>query len=246
VTDRNLHPTADELAAYHAGELPPAEEDAIQEHLLGCRECTDLLLALDELHRPEEGEPVPAGELDAVWEGLQARLPPREEIPAPAPLPFASPASPRPPSSSPRWLQALAASLAVGVIGLSFWALSLRRTVDELSRPQLNAPVEDLFPGPVRGGTAAQDVVEIAPGTRFFTLVLPPAREGSFEDYEVEIARAGGPAVWRGRGLRENRYGSFSLTLSRRLVGEGEYRIRLFGIGAGGREEVGTYSLRVR
>jgi hypothetical protein len=243
VTDPSLHPTADELAAYHAGELSPEEEDALQEHLLGCRECTDLLLALDELHRPEEGEPVPAGELDAVWEGLREKLLPREETPAP--LPFARPASPRP-ASSPRWLQALAASLAVGVIGLSFWSLSLRRTVDELSQPQLNAPVEDLFPGPVRGPAAAQSVAEIAPGTRFFTLVLNPAREGSFEEYEVEIARADGSVVWRGRGLRRNRYGSFSLTLSRRLVGEGEYRIRLFGIGGDGREGVGTYRLKVQ
>ena len=231
------------LAAYQAGELSAAEEDTLQEHLLGCRECTDLLLALDELHRPEEGEPVPAGELEAVWEGLAEKLPPREA--APAPLPFSRPGPSRPAPSSPRWLQALAASLAAGVIGLSLWTAQLRRTVDELSQPQLNAPVEDLFPSPVRGGPPP-GVVEVAPGTRFFTLVLTPAGEGAFEDHEVEIARPDGSLVWRGTGLRPNRYGSFSLTLSRRLVGEGEYRLRLFGIKTGGREEVGTYRLKVQ
>jgi hypothetical protein len=244
VTDQNPHPTADELAAYHAGELPPDREDRIQEHLLGCRECRDLLLALDELHRPEEGEPVPAGELDAVWEGLRAKLPRGEETPVP--LPFTPSRSSRPAVSSPRWLQALAASLALGVIGLSFWAASLHRTVDELSQPQLNAPVEDLFPSPVRGGPPSPGVVEIAPETRFFTLVLTPTQERGFREYEIEIVRGDGSVVWSGRGLRRNRYGSFSLTLSRRLTGEGEYRIRLFGIGGAEREGVGTYLLRVR
>lgn len=238
------HPDAETLAAYHARELPAAAEQSLQDHLLLCRECARLLLDLEELDDPDFGPEieVPEGTGKALWDGLRQEI--RKE-PAPAVaavIPFPS----RRTLAPPPWMSALAAALLVAVIGLSVWVASLRGTVAELSRPEINAPVLDLVPSGVgerEGGPAPAAVVPS--GARSFTLILSPGRRGDFQDYEAEIARDGGEVVWRGRGLRPNDYGSFSLTLSRHALGTGEHRLRLFGIRSDRREVLGEYALRI-
>ena len=238
------HPDDETLAAYHARKLSPAVEKRVQDHLLLCRECARLLLGLGELDDPDFGPgiEIPEGTGEALWDGLRQEI--RKE-PAPA-VAAVVPFPPRRISGPPRWISALAAALMVGVIGLSVWVASLRRTVGELSRPEVNATVLDLVPlgiGQREGGNGAAAVVPS--GSRMITLILSPARRGDFQDYEAEIARAGGEVVWHGQGLRPNDYGSFSLTLPRRALGTGEHRLRLFGIRSGRREVLGEYALQI-
>ena len=258
------HPDAETLAAYHARELPEADERRVQDHLLLCRECAALLLDLEGLGDPDFGRDVeiPAGTGEALWERLRQEI--RKEPASPPaagryPLPGKAHndywqdekvfvhSPPRRRAAPPPWMSALAAALLVAVLGLSAWVASLRRTVDELSRPEVNAPVMDLVPlGIGQRDEAAAPDAEVPSGARMFTLILSPARRGDFRDYEAEIAPAGGPVVWRARGLRPNDYGSFSLTVPRRALESGEHRIRLFGIGSGGeREPLGEYALRI-
>ncbi|HSS49136.1 MAG TPA: zf-HC2 domain-containing protein [Thermoanaerobaculia bacterium] len=235
------HLTEDEIAAYHAGTLPPDQETRVQDHLLACPACTDLLLGLEEL--AGEGEPVPPGEVAAAWQQMRALLPlpAKEPAPAlPAPLPF--PAARR--TAVPRWFGALAASLLLAVVGLTVNNVSLRQTVRELSSPQTDAPVVDLFPGPLRGGRDKVETLTLAPDVRVFLLVINPTDSRPFPRYEMEIARAGGAAVWRGKVTR-NDLGSFSLVLPRALVGEGEYQLHLWGDTGRGREALGEYGLRI-
>lgn len=236
------HPDAEVLAAYHARQLPPAAERRVQDHLLLCRECAGLLLDLEKLGDPDFGREIeiPAGTEEALWAGLRREIR-QEPAPAAAVVPFPRRRIPPPP-----WISALAAALLVAVIGLSAWVASLRRTVGELSRPEVNATVLDLIPrgiGQREGGEASAAVVPS--GARMFTLILSPARRGDFQDYAAEIARPGGGVVWREGGLRPNVYGSFSLTLPRRALEAGEHRLRLFGIRGGGREVLGEYALQI-
>jgi hypothetical protein len=233
------HLTEDEIAAYHAGLLAPDQEARAQDHLLACPACTDLLLGLEEL--AGEGEPVPPGEVAAAWQQMRTLLPlPAKEPapPLPAPLPF--PTARR--TAVPQWFGALAASLLVAVVGLSFYAASLRRTVNELSSPQPDAPVVDLFPEPLRGGK--DEVPTTTPDARVFLLVLNPTDSRTFPRYELEIARSGGAVVWHG-DLRRNDVGSFTLSLPRGVVSEGDYRLHLWGDGAAGRVVLGEYGLRI-
>jgi hypothetical protein len=240
------HPDAGTLAAYHARELPAQDELHVQDHLLVCRECAELLLDLEGLGDPGFGQDVeiPAGTEAALWESLRQEIGREEPAPPPAAaIPFPSPRR----SAPPRWISALAAALLAAVIGLSVWVVSLRQTVEALSRPEVNAPVLDLVPAGIgpRDGSAGP-AAEVPSGARVFTLILSPARRGDFQDYQAEIAPSGGPVIWRDRGLRPNDYGSFSLTLPRRAVGAGEHRLRLFGIGsAGKRELLGEYVVRI-
>jgi hypothetical protein len=227
----NDHPDTEELASYHAGALAPAEEKRIQDHLLLCQECSATLLDIARFADPEDdGAGLPEGLADAVWEGVASQI-------RPTVLPFPQRAAAQ---HWPRGLTALAAALLVTTIGLSVWVASLRRTVDELSRPQVNAPVIDLYSGTVRSDGAA--AVRVIPrDARVFTLILNPVSARREKEYRVEVVRADGGRAWSAAGLTPNAYGSLSVTLTRRALGAGDFRIRLYG------EEslIAEYALRV-
>jgi hypothetical protein len=242
------HATADELAAYHAGELPPAEEARVQDHLLRCEECTELLLDLDALQNdPGFGSerPAPAAEIDAVWSHIRAQEPPRSAVPSTAPPALQTPRELPRRAGGTRWLQALAAALLVAVAGLSVWVVQLRSALDGLSQPQVNAPVTDLTPGGPRNSEGGPVTLRLPPGVRVFTLVLNPSSPREYEAYGVTIERADGGAVWSGDGLEKNAFGSFSVAVPRSLVPDSAYRIRLWGQERGHREPLGEYSLIV-
>lgn len=235
------HLSPDELVAYEARELGPADEERVQDHLAACPDCLALLRDLD-LFRGEDEEERPSEiEVAAVWQGVRARSAPAETVPA---VPLRPPRA-RERSRNPVWMRALAASLAVAVVGLSVWVASLRRTVDDLAHPQLNVPVLDLYAAPARGEKAPQAEVRLPPGTGAFTLVLNPDSTLRQTEYAVAIVRGDGTPVWSGRGLRKNAFDTFSLTLSARLFAPGEYRIRLFGLDGPRREPAGEYAFRV-
>lgn len=246
MTEVAVHPSLDEIAAYHARTLPPAEEARIQDHLVECRRCTAVLLERDELAREiEASEPAAPGEDAEAWEALRSRLPrssqgeePSHRVEAPG-RPVTSPV--RPGRRSPRWPPAIAASLLVATLGLTAWNASLRRRLAEIDQPQVNAPIHEITSGPLRSSGEAA-ILELAHGIRFYTLVLRPSAPPPPGEWEVEISRPDGSVEWRGQGLRPNEHGSFSLTLSRGLVGEGEHVIRLHGTGGAVQEE---YRLRI-
>jgi hypothetical protein len=230
--DLGFHLQADELVAYHAGRLSGEEEQRVQDHLVACRVCADLLLDLEGLADANFG----AGSLSAadqadLWRHVQAEIGKEELAPV---VPLRRPTSF---AASPRWLQALAASLLVAAVGLSLWVASLRSTLGELSQPQLNTPFLDLYQPPRSEGTPLHVV---PPEARVFTLSFsPPEAEAR---YGLEIARAGGGTVWRGGSLAPDSSGSLTLTLSRRILERGDFRVRL--LDAKG-ERIEEYALRV-
>lgn len=236
------HPEPEALAAYHAGELTEPEERRLQDHLVGCPECAALLLDLDGLSDPSfgAGSLAPA-EQEALWRSLRAEI--RREEPAPL-----APVIPlRRPIATPRWLPALAAALLAVTIGLSAWVVSLRRTVDALSRPQPNAPVIQLSPLTTRGRGSREEIRADDP--RLFTLVLYlPGPASRATRYRAEILRHDGSKVLEVPGLafKEDLDG-VSLGLSRDEIGPGDYRLRLLGsTGRGAPEKlVAEYPLHV-
>lgn len=227
MNETGIHPAVEELAAYHAGSLAEAAEARVQDHLVDCPACTRTLLDLDALRQGAD----PAAEASdaekaAFWRSLRPRLLPAR------------------PSRRLRASHLLAATLAAAVVGLAVHNAALRRALENLSQPDLGAPVRDLS-ATVRRDQAAPAVVTLAPDDRFFTLVLAPADPRDFPDHEVVLERAGRGEVWRGRGLRKNRYGTFSLVLARRLTGPGDYTLGVFGIAGESRVLVGEYHFRL-
>ncbi len=245
--DLGSHPEPDELAAYHDGDLPPEPERQVPDHLAACRECAGLLLDLEGLADPDFGASDTADIADltdkgADKEGVWRRL--RAEIPA---QPRTAPVVPfrRPVPSSPRWLQALAATLLAGVVGLSLWVASLRHTVEELSRPQPNALVLDLYSGTSRAEGSPPPVPSVSQDARLFTVILNPAGHRRYDSYRVEIQRRDGRKAWSDSSLQPNSFGSFSLILSRSTFEPGDYRVRLYGRTAANEEPIEEYAFRV-
>lgn len=235
--DLDAHPDPKRLAAYHsgqAGELSPEEKGRVQDHLALCRECAALLLDLDGLADPDFGVGADLSGKEAVWRSL------KEEMAPPAPVvPLRRPAR-----SSPRWLQALAASLLIATFGLSFWVASLRR---ELSTLDANAPVLDLYSGTARGEGSPAPIVTVPAGGRSFILIPNSASHRRYERYRFEILRGRGGKVWEGEIERNppplDNFNSVSVP--RRAVEPGDYRFRLFGRRGDREELIEEYVFRV-
>jgi anti-sigma factor RsiW len=123
----------------------------------------------------------------------------------------------------------------------------LRRRVDELSRPQVNAPIIDLEPqGSLRGQTsAAARTIEIPAAANVFTFVLNVIGQPSYQAYALEIHDQRGRIVWSGSGLRKSPYNTFTVTMPRRLFPSGEYRLKLYGLGKARRELIQEYAVRI-
>ena len=239
----DTHPDSDEIVAYHEGTLSPGDMQRVQDHLVACRECAALVADLEGLGEPGfgAGENLPPETGEIVWKSIRQQIR-REQEPSKVVVPFRRETSAM---DLPRWLRPLAAMLVISTLALSGWVAHLRDRVKDLSSPQLNAPILDLYPaGSTRGeGRAVQTVPADA---RLFTVVLNPAGRPAFERYELEIADADGDVVRRDGGLKPNPYGSFSVTLAKDLLGPGDFRVRLVGIDpGGGRRTVEEYALRI-
>lgn len=236
------HPSLDDLAAYYRRSLPEADARAVQDHLLVCPECTALLLDLDELAAIGREEAIPASpgeEADAEWERLKQRLEPVSPA-APKPLPFR--ARPR---RAPVWLQAAAAALLVSTGTLAYRVADLRRTVGELTAPQVNSEIVELASSPLRGEANPREVRLRQHVEQLLVFLRTPPNE-SFPAYQIVVARsAGGPPFSIG-GAQPDSRGTFTLTLSRQWIGDGgDFDITVFGLADGRREVVTTYSLRL-
>lgn len=233
------HPEPEALAAFAAGELAGEEADRLRAHLALCPECQMLAEEAGSFAPRAAETAAEEAEIEAAWQALGPRLTREKPVQV---VPFV----PRRPAPPPRWLYALAASLAAAVIGLSGWVASLRRTVDELSQPQVNAPIVDLYPeSATRSEPEERGEVALPPSVRWFSLVLNAP--GSPDDawYRVEVRRAGGAVVWEGEGLRKNAFGSFTLVLPRAVVGSGELVVRLLAKDGSGERLIEEYPLKI-
>jgi len=122
----------------------------------------------------------------------------------------------------------------------------LRRTIDELSRPQPNAPITDLEPrDSTRAGSGVATAIDVEPGADFFTLILHVDGEPSHASFTLEVGDGRGRRLWLVPGLRKSQLNTFTVALPRRQLPAGQYRLKLYGLRAGRRERVAEYQMRV-
>jgi len=120
----------------------------------------------------------------------------------------------------------------------------LRRSVDDLSQPQVNVPITDLEQQADRGGDGATTVT-IPVGANIFTLILHVAAGPSFPDYALEVIDGRGQRLMRARSLRKSQLNTFTVALPRRLLPAGQYRLKLYGLRPGHGEVVAEYQMRL-
>ena len=126
----------------------------------------------------------------------------------------------------------------------------LKRELYELSQPQLDPPQIDVDPhGETRAasgsGKDAITTFTIPPSASFFTIHLPGAGSKPSPTYLIELVDAKtNKVVWSGQ-RRQNKETTFTLTLARRGLPAGRYRIRVSGLNGRQRELIYTYDIRV-
>jgi len=121
----------------------------------------------------------------------------------------------------------------------------LRQTVKEITRPQIDVPIIDLDPSPVRSGEREKsDRIEVPRTASFLTLILNFSGE-SYPQYEVEIFDNRGKRVWNGQRARKSDVRSLNLTLARSLIPNGQYLIKLYGLKSGSKELLASYAVTI-
>jgi hypothetical protein len=123
----------------------------------------------------------------------------------------------------------------------------LRQTVTELSRPQLDAPIIDLYSADQTRGNTMGDAarIETPPAASIVTLILNIAGQPSHSTYAVEILDSNGKQVWRGQRARKGPDHAVNLTLVRRMIPSGRYLLRLYGLRDGKQEPVADYPVLI-
>lgn len=234
------HPTPQELAAYHAGELPPEAEVRILDHLAICRECSDLLLDLSGFAdlKPPAGVPeLTDAQVEQDWQALRARMRAGEEkkerTAEVVPIRPAGPA-PKPERTYPMWLPVAASLLAV--LGFSF-GLYQSVQVGKLSRPRI-VPV--ISSEDVERGEPSELAISARDGGLIY---LDSDPDESYPAYEAELVRDG--EVLARIPVGAIAHESVPLLVPGPLK-PGTYEIRLFGVSGDQRKPSTTYPFEAR
>lgn len=232
----SAHPDAGAFLAYRRGELAEAEADAFEEHLAWCRDCAGIARDLPGFLEGEaEAEPFAPEEKAADWAAIEERL--GREGSAGGP----EAAYPKASASRSRLASALAAAVALVVVGGGFWAFQAQRREADRLRPVANVPPVNLSPvGTERGGGGGLPTLTLERGAY---LSLGSRRDLGDRAYRAAIVGEDGRTRWTVDGLRPTEYGSLSLLLPSGSLPPGRYRIVVRGEARG--PEVERYAFRV-
>src|SRR5262249_47894276 len=148
----------------------------------------------------------------------------------------------------------------------------LRRTISEISKPQLEIPIVDLNPGGatregLKEGTPMIETPEArngpkrtiprwlkeeitmieAPGTaNLVTLILNFDDQKRYSNLEVVIFDQSGQEIWRRRSALQSQIQSLNVTLSRHFLPGGRGLIKLFGLREAKKELIANYPVAIR
>ena len=230
------HPTPEELLGYHAGELDDDARQSLRRHLAVCPMCICTILDLEAFPEVElaTGSLPRSGAKASSWDAIATKL---ED---------GAPGVPRL-ARRLRYFQTLAAVFFTAVLGIGYWAMSLRQQVARLAMPETNVLVHDLLPV-AEGGTRTPGGIEeviLPPGTNELVLILDLGDFRSFADYHLHVIDSYGAVHWSGGGLRRMPEGSFSVGLSRVSGFLGENRLEIYGIDGAESVLLATYRLRI-
>jgi hypothetical protein len=109
---------------------------------------------------------------------------------------------------------------------------ALSEKLEQLAGPRLNWPVYDVYSLAFfrqTGGSQKANEIELPPTVNGFSLILNPESQTRYPDYRLEIIDSAGQIVWQSDGLQRNRLGSFNITLTRELLSQARYSMKVYG-----------------
>lgn len=227
--DPGPHRSEETLAAYRAGELSAAEDEAVQAHLVGCRLCSRILLEL-----AEGPEALPSFEESSAaaapdWAPLRAELAkdgwfeePRRELSAPKVSWWRQLLSP------PRW--AYAGFAAVLLVTTIFFVIPSQAVV-RLEETTRSAGIQE-----VRISRWVRKVVFVVPATQ-----LPDS-----PDLQIRLLGPEEQTIFKQHGLRPQSDGTFLVVVRRRELTEGNYVLELEALEPDHAEPIDRFSFLLK
>ncbi len=226
------HPDADVLGDYAEGGLLDSERDAVDDHLLWCRDCADLVAdreLLSHTNQPSGSLPMP---IDAALNELRARIEDGEKEAADdvaaGPHVTAGPRSSR--STRLRVALRLAAALILaGGWGITLQQLHSARSKNHaLTQPRFGVVVTDAaISGSERGGEQAPNRLTFDATTDHLVIVLTPDEPTIDGTFVGRILTLDSSIVVEGAPLRPTNQGTFTLGLHRDSLPPGRYVIEI-------------------
>jgi hypothetical protein len=248
---QGAHPGVERLTTYHAGELTPAEEDQVQEHLAVCRHCTQLLLDLPAFLAAPAGAPESLDlEADASWQAIRTQLP---GTPASSGDTVRRQdrelAASRTGRRSPHHLGRLAIAALIALVLAPAWIIAWR-----LLPPPAPAETLDLSASELQRGTAAQSPppAAIHAAAAATILVLRLAQDQPDLRFRLELrargagtpgAAAGSPVILPVTGVVDSH--TLLLVLARHQLARGAYQLRVLDAEHPSAKPLGDYTLEV-
>lgn len=224
------HPGPETLFAYHERSLSAAEAERVQEHLVECRECADVVVdfaAFPDLEPPSEEHRLTPVAVRSQWRELQARIA----------------AGRRPWWQRHELLLPIAAAFFAAAVGLGIWGWDLRQDLVELQSPR-SVPFFTLSPAAERSRGAARLPV-ISAATARPVLLLPLAiSEDGHPRYSLDVRGPSGRTLVRALEVSPTPDGVV-VELPRDLLAPGENVLEVFGEARGARASLAEYRVLV-
>lgn len=126
----------------------------------------------------------------------------------------------------------------------------LKQELAQGAQPQLDVPQFDLDPAPAtrgdNGSNANSATLNVPAAATVFTLNLPGAGSQPFPQYLIELQDAKtSQTVWSARRNRDGET-TFTLTLAKRGLTAGRYRIRVYGVQGRQKTQVQDYAVQLK
>ena len=145
------------------------------------------------------------------------------------------------PRRGARWIEVLAASLAIASLGLTFLFLSQKRELARLSEPSFEPPVREL---PLGGPLRDPEPWRLSPRTNDVLLYLVLQKTFDCDSFQLTILDAFGRELWTNADVKFID-GEVKLVLPRGFLDRGPARLRLLGLCGGERKLLDEIELAI-
>ncbi len=123
----------------------------------------------------------------------------------------------------------------------------LTERLKELSSPQLNSLIHDVYPSRfarTADGPAPNELT-VPPSGKTITLLLHSTSRTAYPTYRLEIRDAANNIVWQGDGLARQSTGEYVVTLPSKLLSPGGYTLQVYAPSRSERAPVESYRIRI-
>jgi hypothetical protein len=229
--DPITHPASGVLSAYAAKKLPSDKELEVQEHLVACQRCRNLILDFASFMETPLDEPREEVATPPIAAELQEQLSP--------PITVMS----RRIKKEPLWQIILPIAACVALVVLTWALMGASR-----SNKRLRAQIADLQAPRVGMTSVRLEAVRGAAlpisSSKITDLEIFTSSSTRFPLYDIELAEEDGRVFWSRSVEKED--GNLHLFLMPGFPKPGLYRIRLFGVQGAERALLESYSVRIK